>query len=243
MHAESTRPQKSSAAGPRRRRPDGPSRPGRSRPIRLVVIAAVIVVVLVWFRGRLGLVMLHDWAQRANAGLVVSALLLLPLVGFPVSVMHALTGARFGLEHGMELVGASIAVQLLASYGVVHAAPRFFARRFAWLRERLPPATHRPLTLFTMFLPGAPFFAQNYVLVLAGVPFRIFFFYCLPIHFGRSLIGVIFGEWSGHLTPARLAVLGGYALVVMLVCALSFRRLRARWHSRPPAEGDPMPPG
>jgi uncharacterized membrane protein YdjX (TVP38/TMEM64 family) len=214
---------------------------GHALAPRHLVTAAIVLVflgVLFWFRGQLDLKTLHDHANEFSTGWVLAALTILPLLGFPVSVMHAVTGAKFGLPLGMTFVGVSIAVQLVASYGLVRLAPEFFAKRLAWLRRRLPPATHRPLTLFTLLLPGAPYFAQNYVLAVMGVPFRIFFCYAFPINFGRSLVGVIFGEWSGNMTPARIAVFVVYTAALMLFCGLAFRRLRAQLRSRRPGESD-----
>jgi uncharacterized membrane protein YdjX (TVP38/TMEM64 family) len=95
----------------------------------------------------------------------------------------------------------------------------------------LPRAAHRSLTLFIMLLPGAPYFAQNYVLAGAGVPFRIYFGYAFSIHVARSLVGVIFGEWSGDLTPGRAAIFGAYMIGITLTCGLAFRRLRRQWRS------------
>lgn len=209
----------------------------------LIIAAVVLVAVLVALRNGLTLSWLHERAEEMNGSLALLALAVLPLVGFPVSVLHAVIGARFGLPLGMALVGASIALQLAATYAIVWAAPEFFARRFEWLRQRLPPATHRPLTLFTLVLPGAPYFAQNYVLAVVGVPFRTFAAYAFPIHFARSLIGVIFGEWSGHMTPVRIGVFVAYAITVTLVCGLAFRRLRAQLRSQPRAADGRKPRG
>lgn len=207
------------------------------KPSRVVLIAVVVAAaaVFLWFRGSQTLEALHAWAGGIDGGLLFVALSALPLVGFPVSVLHAVAGAKFGLPFGLFLVGVSIVLQLVASYAIVWLAPDFFARRFDWLRRRLPPATHRSLTVFTMLLPGAPYFAQNYVLAVAGVPFGIFFAYSFPIHFGRSVVGVIFGEWSGDMTPERVAVLAVYATGISVTCALAFRRLRAQLRNRPPA--------
>jgi uncharacterized membrane protein YdjX (TVP38/TMEM64 family) len=94
-----------------------------------------------------------------------------------------------------------------------------------------------------MFLPGAPYFAQNYALAIAGVPLRTFLGYCFPIHFTRSFIGVIFGEWSGNFTPARIAVMVAYNVAITLICALAFRRLRAQLRNPPPAAGGRKPRG
>jgi len=209
-------------------------------PARLALLGGIIAVVVaaIWFREQLNLESLHAHANRLNGTVVFIGLLLLPLVGFPVSMLHAVAGAKFGFGLGLVLVAVSIAFQLVASYAIVHLAPDFFARRFAWLHDRLPPATHRSLALFTMLLPGAPYFAQNYVLAVVGVPLRILFVYGFPIHVARSIIGVIFGEWSDHMTPGRIAICVLYAVSVTVVCALAFRRLRAQLHSRPPAAGD-----
>jgi uncharacterized membrane protein YdjX (TVP38/TMEM64 family) len=208
-------------------------------PPRLWWIGGIVVTVLALLVifGRTWLAGLHDRAAELNGPALVAALTLLPLIGFPVSVLHALTGARFGWAVGMAIVAASIAVQMTASYAIVRLAPDFFARRFAWLRERLPPGTHRSLTLFTILLPGAPYFAQNYTLAVAGVPFRLFFSYAFPLNVGRSFIGLIFGEWSGNLTPGRMTFIAVYAAGIMLACGLAFRRLRAQLKSRRPAAG------
>lgn len=215
------------------------------KPSRLVLLAIVLLAVglFLWFRGSQTLLALHGWAVGIDGGLLFLALTVLPLVGFPVSVLHAAAGAKFGLMTGLLLVGVSIALQLAASYAIVWVAPRFFARRFDWLRRKLPPTTHRSLTVFTMLLPGAPYFAQNYVLPVVGVPLGIFFAYSFPIHFGRSVVGVIFGEWSGDMTSGRVAMLAVYAVGVTITCGLAFRRLRARLRNQQPAAGGPKPPG
>jgi uncharacterized membrane protein YdjX (TVP38/TMEM64 family) len=209
------------------------------KPSRPVLIVAVVLGagLLFWFRGSINLESLHHWAESMNGLGVFLALTVLPLVGFPVSVLHAVAGARFGMGLGMALVGVSIALQLAASYGIVRAAPEFFARRFDWLRQKLPPATHRTLTLFTMVLPGAPYFAQNYVLAVVGVPFSTYFLYGFLIHFARSLVGVVFGEWSENMTPTRIAIFAVYAVCVTVVCGLAFRKLRAQLRNPPPAAG------
>jgi len=205
------------------------------RRIALLIAVALALVACIVFRDQLTLRNLHAHAQETNPAMVVFCLFTLPLLGFPVSVMHAVTGAKFGLPLGMTYVGLSIVFQLFASYGIVRLAPEFFAERFAWLRKKLPPATHGPLTLFTLLLPGAPYFAQNYVLAIARVPFWLFFRYAFPIAFGRSLIGVVFGEWSGHMTPGRITVFVLYTAAITLICGLAFRRLRARLQSPPRA--------
>jgi uncharacterized membrane protein YdjX (TVP38/TMEM64 family) len=203
-------------------------------PARSLIFMGVIIgaVSLLWFFGRDYLSTLHERAGDFNAAIVILALMMLPLVGVPVTVLHALTGAKFGLPIGLPLVALSIVFQVGVSYLIVQLAPGFFKRRFAWIHDRLPQTAHRSLTLFIMLLPGAPYFAQNYVLAGAGVPFRIYFLYAVTIHIARSLVGLIFGEWSGDLTPGRAAFFACYMIGITLTCGLAFRRLRHQWRSQ-----------
>lgn len=203
------------------------------RRIAVFIAVALALVACIVFRDQLNLRNLHAHVLEMNAAMVLLCLFTLPLLGFPVSVMHAVTGAKFGLPWGMTFVLLSIVFQLFASYGIVRLAPHFFAERFAWLRRKLPPATHRSLVLFTLLLPGAPYFAQNYALAITRVPFWLFFRFALPIAFVRSITGVIFGEWSGHMTPGRITFFVIYTATITLICGLAFRRLRAQLQNPP----------
>lgn len=182
---------------------------------------------------------LHDQAQRMNGPTVFAAMVVLPLLGFPTSVLHAVGGVRFGVGIGLALAVSSIVLQLLISYALVRAAPSFFERWTAPLRRRLPETTHTPLTQFVLLLPGTPYFMQLYVLPLCGVPFGTFMLWSLPLHGVRSIIGVVFGHESADLTPAKIAGFVVYSICVGLTCAWAFRRLQRRMKDRPAAEGDP----
>lgn len=205
--------------------------------IALAVLAALVALALLY--RRIDIEHLHAVARGLNGGLVFLALTLLPLAGFPVSVMHAVAGVRFGFALALPLVALSILLQLLLSFALVRAAPQFFARRLEPLRKRLPKAAHWPLALFTLLLPGAPFFAQNYVLPLIGVPLRIFLGAALPLHLLRSVVGVTFGELSDRLTPWSVAGFVAYAIGITLACGFAFRRLRARLRDPQPAGDGP----
>ena len=184
---------------------------------------------------------IHDQAKRMNGFAVFVVMTLLPMVGFPVSVLHVEAGVRFGTGLGLALTTVSILIQLLASYALVKAAPGFFERKMAPWRKKLPEAAHTPLTQFTMLLPGAPYFVQNYILPLVGVPLGTYLLRGFPLHAVRSVVGVIFGHESADLTPAKMAWFGVYSVAIGLTCAWSFRRLRKKMKDQPAAEGDPKP--
>lgn len=216
--------------------------PGRRRitPRQYVMgaVGIVVVVALIVFYEHIDMAALHARAEAMNGLTLFALVTLLPLLGFPVSVLHAIVGARFGMAYGMLIVAVTILLQMLASYGLVKLFPSLFARRLEPLRKRLPSGAHRPVTLFTLLLPGAPFFAQNYVLPLIGVPLRTFLCWGLPLHTTRSVIGVLFGHLSDHLTPLRIAGFVLYTMTVITGCALAFRRLQRAMQDQPPEAGD-----
>jgi uncharacterized membrane protein YdjX (TVP38/TMEM64 family) len=179
----------------------------------------------------------HATAARLNGGAAFALLVVLPLVGFPASLLHIAAGIRFGVSLGLVLVSTSILVQLLVSYAVVHVWRSRFerARWVGKLRARIPQGAHASVCVFTVLLPGAPFTAVNYVLPLIGVPLRTFLLCAWPLHTLRSTVTVAFGGHSAHLTAARLAVLVVYALAILGASAWTYRRLQSRLADQPPA--------
>jgi uncharacterized membrane protein YdjX (TVP38/TMEM64 family) len=180
---------------------------------------------------------IHQSAQKLNGVLAFVLLTVLPLLGFPVTVLHVTAGIKFGVTKGLLLVALSILLQLLASYGLVHWRRKYFERKFKDVRKQIPPGAHGPVTLFTLLLPGVPYFAKNYVLPVAGVPLRTYLLWAFPIHTARSAIAVIFGEESDHLTPARLAMMAGYFVAVLAASWWALRRIKAQVGDRPKAAG------
>jgi uncharacterized membrane protein YdjX (TVP38/TMEM64 family) len=185
---------------------------------------------------------LHAAALRLNGGVAFALLTVLPLAGFPVNVLHVAAGFRFGFAGGMALVALSILLQLLASHALVRCCPGWFARRFAGVRARLPPATHPTVCVFTLLLPGVPYFVQNYTLALIGVPLRTYLACCLPLHVLRAAVTVGLGHQGSHFSRAGLLLLAGYWLLVLTGAWTAYRRLRRQLAGPPPAADGPTPP-
>lgn len=183
----------------------------------------------------------HRQAARLPAGLAFGLLAVLPLIGFPVSVLHVAAGIRFGAGLGLALVSLSIGLQLLASFAIVHLWRDWFERS-KWIgriRKRIPHGAHTSICLFAVVLPGAPYAGINYALPLLGVPLRTYLLCCLPIHTLRSTVTVVFGDQSDQLTPGRLLVLLAYAMMILGMSWWMYRRLRREYEDQPPAAGDP----
>lgn len=203
------------------------------RSKRFWVAAVVVLAGCALLYQRIDIDAVRAAASKLNGGLAFALLTVLPLVGFPVSVLHVAAGVRFGVPLGLALVWCSILLQLLASYGLVRWKRRFFAHRFKSIREKIPKGAHASVTVFTMLIPGAPFFAQNYTLALIGVPFRLYVGICLPMHAARSSIAVILGGEAQHLTPARVLLILLYAATILAASWWAFRRIRSTLGDRP----------
>jgi uncharacterized membrane protein YdjX (TVP38/TMEM64 family) len=218
------------------------AQPAPRRPIWLTVGLAVLVLAgIAVLSSFVDVHRVHLFLQRWPGWAVFGVLVVLPLCGFPVSVLHVVAGIRWGPVLGISLVSLSILLQLLASYGLVHLFRASFARRFESLRRGLPQGAYGPVTLFTLLLPGVPYFAKNYVLPLAGVPLRTYLLWALPLHILRSAVAVFFGHESDRLTPARIAGFVAYGIAITLSCAWAFRRLRVAVANRPPEANGPRP--
>ena len=206
--------------------------------------ALIFGVISALIYSQLGIEGVHEQAARLNSALAFGLLVILPLVGFPASLLHVAAGIRYGAVTGLALVSLSIVLQLVISYAVVRLWRERFERT-RWIRkirDRIPHGAHASVCVFTVLLPGVPFAAVNYVLPLVGVPLRTFVLCAWPLHTLRSTVTVIFGGQSAHLTAARLTVLIAYALLILGASWWTYRRLQSRFANPPPAAGDRKQP-
>jgi uncharacterized membrane protein YdjX (TVP38/TMEM64 family) len=233
------------AASTREKHPEGPAAPARQFPWRrlLIVVPLVAIGAAALYR-EIDVELIHAWADRLNGTVAFVLLAVLPLLGFPASLLHVAAGIRFGSGLGLVLVAASILFQLLVSYALVHLFRAQFSR-WRWvkhLRRRIPKGAHPTVCIFAVLLPGAPYAAINYTLPVIGVAFRTYVLYCLPLHTLRATVTVLFGGHSDQLTGARLAVLAGYAILILGVSWWTFLRLRTQLGDPPAAANDRTQP-
>lgn len=226
-----------SSGNPRRRRPafTWSALPwGKILPVVAVMLGLGLLVYL-----KLDIETVTDFANQLNGGVAFALLVVLPLLGFPASLLHIAAGIRFGVGLGLLLVTASIGIQLLTSYALVRLWRARF-ERVRWIkkvRERIPKGAHAGVCVCTVLLPGAPFTAVNYALPLVGVPLRTLLLCAWPIHALRSTVTVMFGGHAAHLTPGRLAGLLAYAGIILGASWWTYRRLQSQSSNPRPAAG------
>lgn len=203
----------------------GPMNVTRRLLIRaLFVLGGVMALSALW--GRIDVADLHERARQLPGIVVIAAITLLPLVGFPVSWLHLVAGVRFGFEGGMLVVAITSVLHHLLGWALTRLLPAHFFRRLEPWRLRLRGAGHRDATLLCCLMPGMPYTVQLYLMPVIGVPFSLMFGLSAALHTGRAIVTILLGDMSDNLTPAKLAALAAYYCALFAATVLAFRGLR-----------------
>src|SRR5690606_10613912 len=133
---------------------------------RAILVVAAIAIGIAVFWGQIDLEALHDWAEHVSPIWLFVALVLLPLTTFPVTPLNIIAGIRFGFVGGLAMVAGAIVLQHALAYFTAWILPRVLKKRLEPLRAKLPRNAHGDAVIFTSLLPGAPYWAQLYVLPL-----------------------------------------------------------------------------
>lgn len=205
----------------------------RQRVQRFALLgAALLVGAVLVFRYGADLKSVQEKMSALNGGIVFVLLSVLPLVGFPATLLYVVAGAKFGSFWGLVVTALSIMVNLAATFWVtktfLHDPLTEWFSRSKYRLPQVPKGEEVPITLFTALIPSAPYTVKNYLLPLAGIPFRIYFWICLPIHVFNASVGIFLGDFFGELTTGRTIFLISYGVVNIGVCYYVVRRLLAR---------------
>ncbi len=172
------------------------------------------------------------WKEMMNS-LPPAALLIsfavLPLTGFPVTLLLLAVGARFGFWQGMIATAVVTAVHLLASYplsGIFRRPVTALLKKAGWTLPRLDRRSAWPFSTWLALAPGLSYALKNYTPALAAVPFSIYFLTYYPIHMFTAVLGLLLGGATMNFSwPVALGVIA-YAIVMGVLTKLLTDRLR-----------------
>ena len=140
----------------------------------------------------------------------IAAFLVLPLLGFPITVFLVLAGIRFGLAGGMAISAVAIVGHHLAAYPL--------ARK--WFKDRGQVG----FTAIFAAIHGPPYFVKLYLLALTNIPFRIYLGVGAPIYILFGLIPVGAGSSVRTVNPVWIyAALGALTAASLLGYVLKKR--------------------
>jgi uncharacterized membrane protein YdjX (TVP38/TMEM64 family) len=174
--------------------------------------------------------------EGLNAVLLFVLMATLPVGGFSVALVYLVAGARFGPLVGGAMVAAATAVHLVLTHWISRSflrgpIERFFRRRHHRIPE-VPPGEEASVSVMAALIPGLPYFARNYLLALSGIPFRTYFWICLPIYVARSYLTIFLGDQGNDPSGRELTIILVVYALKLGICAYLLRRLQRRYKAR-----------
>lgn len=184
-----------------------------------VVLLACIIYVVYNFEPATALQRYLE--SHVHPAVFLALMLVLPLIGAPISIFLVLIGIKFGIVEGM-LLSAGI---MFCHMAVTHYLTHTFLRR--WIINLLEPysvtlpklkadTSHRHAFIF-MLIPGLPYAVKNNLLALTDLPFIPYMTINWIAQYGVSFPFIILG--GAILTMdlrilmiALTLLLGGYLL-------------------------------
>lgn len=156
----------------------------------------------------------------------------LPIFGFSIVICYMVVGSKFGPGWGVGVMALATMVHLLASHWI---ATSFLRKRIeAFIKKKdyklphVPEGENASISLMTAIIPGLPYFTRNYLLALAGIPLKTYFWICLPVYTLRSVLAIFAVGFSEDLTAQKVMIIGGIFVVKVGICAYIVKRLREK---------------
>jgi uncharacterized membrane protein YdjX (TVP38/TMEM64 family) len=202
------------------------------------VILAFGGLLLLW-RSGLGVADVMGWLKQGKEFLAVHplwlflALVILPGVPFPASVLFLMAGAVWGEQpllacgYGLSALALNQAWTYALAAGPAHGAVARVLGRFGWKMPVLDRANMTDTLLVMRLVPGIPLFVQNYLLGLLRVPYGRYAWVSLlcsgppAVGFILAGAGIADGRW-------KTALLGLAILVLVVVVVRVVRRKKCR---------------
>jgi uncharacterized membrane protein YdjX (TVP38/TMEM64 family) len=159
-------------------------------------------------------------------------LAVLPILGFPLSVLQIIVGVKFGFWAGMSLTAAAMSVHLLGAHWVGSGFLKEpVSRLLSRTRFRLPQVRGNEQSVLGFLVPLLPgsYTVKNYLMVLGGVSLRTLLCICLPVYAVRASSGIFLGDISGNLTPWLIALLVVGKIVAVVITVWVIKRYRHRF--------------
>jgi uncharacterized membrane protein YdjX (TVP38/TMEM64 family) len=219
-----------------------------------VAAAAIVVIGLVALLFKytdVSLASVTDWIGELNPLAVLPLMAVLPIFGFPIAIVYLVAGARFGPVWGGVVVAGVTAVHLAGTWLIARSFLREPLRRFIEKRHthlpHIPEDEQAAICVIAALVPGLPYVVRNYLLALADIKFRYYFWVCLPIYVARSYVSILLGDMSTDPNRTKIIVLIVVDILKIAICAFVIWRLRQHHrkyhaHDAHDHEHDAVPP-
>ena len=195
--------------------------------IATAVIAAGIIALLAF------LAIEHSFFQQVISfidedmapSLFIISMIILPVVGFPVSIFLIMGGVKFGIFYAILLWLLILPLHALIGYYLARLLRKPLKTVSNKMGYNVPelPEKNRGIFSFLFFaIPGIPYSGKNYLLALAGAPFSYCVIMNVTVQFPQGIPFVILGRSAMELDLTLLFI----ALFIIAIIYLFFRWLK-----------------
>ncbi len=169
----------------------------------------------------------YDWRiyfrQHHNIaiGIFILLMIFLPLIGFPISSFYLFAGMAYEPIIGFSVASLSLFVNMVIAYVLASIYKESFQRllqKHDILKSAVNQKNLLRLTIIIRAVPGVPYWLQNYLLGVSGVPFHTYIIVSWIVQ-STYLAGMIYLSYiSFQVTPWKL--FAGIAIIVVMVVIL-----------------------
>jgi uncharacterized membrane protein YdjX (TVP38/TMEM64 family) len=215
-----------------------------TRRNRIILWTTVIVIALALggLSHAVSLKTIHAWSNDINAWLLILLILVLPLIGMPMSICGIVIGAKFGVTNGLIVTAVAVAFHLSASWGIaktwLHKPLEKILQKTRYKMPSMETGEYAGVCLLTALIPGPSYTLKNYFLGLSNLPFGIILGVGLPANIFAMSPGILFGSFSGTMNWQKAAFLIAYAVLLFVAAHWVVRIIRAH-HGRGTRETSP----
>lgn len=201
--------------------------------IALLPVVAGIIVLLAY------LSIEHNYFQKIISFidkdmppvLFVVSMIILPVTGFPVTVFLIMGGIKFGIINGLLLWFLTLPIHALIGFylaRLLRKPLRMLSEMMGYSVPQLPEKKTAWFSFLFLAIPGIPYAGKNYLLALAGAPFRYCVFMNIIVQFPQGAPFVILGRSAMEL-DMRLFYL---ALAFIIIIYIILRWLKKKYEDK-----------
>lgn len=151
--------------------------------------------------------------------LFVVAWLILPLLGFPISVVLLATGMKLSLEMAMAMTVIGMGVHTFSAWHIAHGCLRqrlqSLLKTSRFSLPRIPKKHQVWFTAMFVTVPGLPYAVKLYGLALTDLPFRRYMAIVWSFHVLNSVPFIGLGSAAINFNVAWLLVFGLLAIATI----------------------------
>lgn len=214
---------------------------------KIIVLIALVTAIMVTVG--IALVVEPDMLRKAlslkdtvsawcaeNPVLLFFAIAVLPGFGFPASPLLILAGVVWGSNwHTCAITIAAVALNMSWTHWLSSGPARAIVSNLLGARwqkwENIHPDNLRRFTVLLRITPGLPFFLQNYILGLIGVPFLTYILISIPLN---AIFVVGFVLTGGAIFEGNIGMIAA-GVAILVAAGIGLRLLRGKLRSAPTA--------